>query len=305
MDAGDALVMKKLLPTAGLLILAASCTPQQSPDRPNSQRAETNKRYASLVTSVESGADQEEPADTESVAEQAENTTTVGALDSRPTATDVDRNETAPERAVTDAERRTEAVFGFDFLYFKAGWCPACKRQSPVLEKLKNDGYCVRIVDIDVEPTVARLFGIRSIPAYVAAVDGRIVLGQDGWPKLSQGMSLVRGRRGSSLKVDPQSVLDLLDDAPQAGTVPHPLDTHSTPQLKRIAAGHDCRNAPAYVGFTGNRNRQDYLDHLTDDHGFTVTELAGWTTQELFQLHSAVHCRSCRRQLNRRTLSTR
>ena len=72
----------------------------------------------------------------------------------------------------------------FGLIYFFSSQCQFCKLQSPLIEKLRKDfGIPVRGVSIDgglipedipqvVNPDLARKFGITSVPAVVAVIDG-------------------------------------------------------------------------------------------------------------------------------------
>jgi putative thioredoxin len=61
---------------------------------------------------------------------------------------------------------------------FWAEWCAPCRTLAPVLEKLAA-AYAGRFalvkVDIDSSPDVAAQFGVQSIPAVFAVVDGEVV----------------------------------------------------------------------------------------------------------------------------------
>lgn len=53
---------------------------------------------------------------------------------------------------------------------FYATWCGPCKRVAPVLEELAaryGDDIRIYKVDVDKEPELAALFGVRSIPTFI------------------------------------------------------------------------------------------------------------------------------------------
>ncbi len=59
-----------------------------------------------------------------------------------------------------------------------ATWCEPCKQLSPVLERLAEQGggtWVLAKVDIDVNPRIAQVFGVQSVPAVVAIVGGQPV----------------------------------------------------------------------------------------------------------------------------------
>jgi thioredoxin 1 len=61
---------------------------------------------------------------------------------------------------------------------FWAPWCPPCRAVAPVLDQIAAD-YDGRLkvmkVNIDEEPSIAEVFGVRSIPTLVV-VHGRKVV---------------------------------------------------------------------------------------------------------------------------------
>ena len=60
-------------------------------------------------------------------------------------------------------------------LSFTAEWCGPCRAMSPVIDTLEEDGFAIRRIDIDEHPDLAEKYGIDSIPAFVATVNGREV----------------------------------------------------------------------------------------------------------------------------------
>lgn len=65
-------------------------------------------------------------------------------------------------------------------LDFTATWCGPCQQMSPIIDKLGEQGYPVRKVDVDRERAVAERFGITAMPTFVLLVNGREVMRQTG-----------------------------------------------------------------------------------------------------------------------------
>ena len=55
---------------------------------------------------------------------------------------------------------------------FFAEWCGPCKMLGPVLEELSNEYEIVK-VDVDNNPSLARQFGIMSVPTLIVFKDGK------------------------------------------------------------------------------------------------------------------------------------
>jgi thiol-disulfide isomerase/thioredoxin len=60
-------------------------------------------------------------------------------------------------------------------LDFTATWCGPCQKMSPLISRLKREGYPIKKVDVDQEPDLAKRFKVTSIPAFVLVVEGREV----------------------------------------------------------------------------------------------------------------------------------
>jgi thioredoxin 2 len=61
---------------------------------------------------------------------------------------------------------------------FWADWCGPCKMMAPVIEQLAGElagRVCFAKVDVDSEQTLARRFGIRSIPTLMLFKSGKEV----------------------------------------------------------------------------------------------------------------------------------
>ncbi len=95
--------------------------------------------------------------------------------DPRPGATE--RTETMSEAAIeiTDANFDEVTSKGVALVDFWATWCPPCRMQGPIVEKLAEK-YAGRAavgkLDVDANPKTAAKFGVRSIPTLVVLKDG-------------------------------------------------------------------------------------------------------------------------------------
>ncbi len=76
-------------------------------------------------------------------------------------------------------------------LDFSATWCGPCQQMSPIVSRLKRQGYPIRKVDVDREPALARKYGIGSIPAFVLVVQGKEVARIEGMTSESRLRSLL------------------------------------------------------------------------------------------------------------------
>ena len=67
-------------------------------------------------------------------------------------------------------------------LAFTAQWCGPCKRAKPFLLSIQAAGVDVRIVDIDKNPSLAKQYGVKSVPTFFVYVgDNRPVRTSDIW----------------------------------------------------------------------------------------------------------------------------
>jgi len=80
-------------------------------------------------------------------------------------------------------------------LYFSASWCGPCKTMSPVMDRVSqhNEAHLsVLKVDVDQAPSLAKQYGIRSIPTLVLVHKEQAVetlVGSHPQPKIQQWLS--------------------------------------------------------------------------------------------------------------------
>ena len=96
-----------------------------------------------------------------------------GARAPPPVKGNIRMSESAAE--LTDANFAEATAKGVALVDFWAEWCPPCRMQGPVVEKIAEE-YAGRAVvgkvDTDSNPNTAAKFGIQSIPTLVVLKDG-------------------------------------------------------------------------------------------------------------------------------------
>ena len=56
--------------------------------------------------------------------------------------------------------------------YFSAAWWGPCKAFKPVMTEIKNEGYYVEFIDIDMLTDLAQKYNVRSVPTVVIEEGG-------------------------------------------------------------------------------------------------------------------------------------
>lgn len=81
-------------------------------------------------------------------------------------------------KELTDSTFDTAVSTGVSLVDFWAPWCPPCKMQGPIVEKLADnyDGKAlIAKVNVDEEGQSASKYGVASIPTLVLMKDGKEV----------------------------------------------------------------------------------------------------------------------------------
>jgi S1-C subfamily serine protease len=77
-------------------------------------------------------------------------------------------------------------------LEFQASWCGACQAARPMVERVKTQGYPVRVIDVDQNAALAQRFQITGVPTFVVIVGGRQVDRNVGVPDEGRWQQLLR-----------------------------------------------------------------------------------------------------------------
>lgn len=62
-----------------------------------------------------------------------------------------------------------------ELIAFKASWCGPCKALAPTLEKMKTDGYNIRVVDVEEDSELASKYGVRAVPTMVLVAGDKLL----------------------------------------------------------------------------------------------------------------------------------
>ena len=62
-----------------------------------------------------------------------------------------------------------------NILYFTADWCNPCAKTKPIVEELNRESSDTKfqVIDVDIEPELAKSFEVRSIPTFILIKDGK------------------------------------------------------------------------------------------------------------------------------------
>lgn len=67
---------------------------------------------------------------------------------------------------------------GSSVVMFSASWCKPCKEMKPIFLELEGKLHSLAIfgkIDIAVSPTIAPMYGIRSVPSLAVFHEGRLL----------------------------------------------------------------------------------------------------------------------------------
>ncbi|WP_407729169.1 thioredoxin family protein [Pseudomonas helleri] len=67
---------------------------------------------------------------------------------------------------------------GSSVVMFSASWCKPCKEMRPVFLELEGKLHSIASfgrIDIAVSPTIAQMYGIRSVPSLAVFNEGRLL----------------------------------------------------------------------------------------------------------------------------------
>jgi len=103
------------------------------------------------------------------------------------------------KRVVDYEKNKSEWIYKGDkpaIIDFYADWCGPCKKVAPVLEELAGE-YAGKVyiykINIDKEPELAGLFGVKNIPTF-------LIIPMKGKPQLSSGASSVYAENKTRFK---------------------------------------------------------------------------------------------------------
>ncbi len=91
-------------------------------------------------------------------------------------------------RSKSQVHKSSVAAPSAQFLFFYTPWCPHCESAQPEIEKVKARHPSIEFLDVDVEkdPAMASFYQIKSVPTFVALMNGKEVDRRQGFVNASQ-----------------------------------------------------------------------------------------------------------------------
>jgi thiol-disulfide isomerase/thioredoxin len=183
---------------------------------------------------------------------------------------------------------------------FTADYCSACRTVEPVVTALIRQGYPIKPVDVQIEPSLARQYGVEKIPCFVAVRDGQVVgrvVGSTGREQLVRLCELTRTAPAATAAADEPIVSNQAAQPPgdralaQGRQATPPQGTNGPPntavEVARAAtvllSVEDATGHSFGTGTIIDLHRDEALV-LTCGHIFRSSEGKGKITCELFCL---------------------
>lgn len=116
---------------------------------------------------------------------------------------------------------------------FTATWCQPCKQVQPSITKLQQEGWVVRPVDVDREPTLVQQFKVQNLPTIVILSGGKEVdriVGAAGFDVIKSRVQRAAARGQSGLAVG-NSPSQLGQAVPESRTPTPPIVRGQSPSI--------------------------------------------------------------------------
>ena len=126
----------------------------------------------------------------------------------------IDVGDATFEQEVIERSRSAPVVVDF-----WAAWCGPCRTLGPVLDDIAQRSPDVTLVklDVDANPRTQQRYGVRSIPAVKAFVDGKVVaefVGMQSRPMVEQFFAKLQPAVAEELPQDEAGLRELLERSP-------------------------------------------------------------------------------------------